>query len=350
MPINLKSRLKRAMRALVKTESSPPTCGEIPAITPEEVKEAKTFFPLEKYFIFGHARSGTTLLTRLIRLHPQVHCNYQAHFFTRAPLLEKLVADEEVRMWFVRRSNRWNRGRDLSPIVLRSVSDFIMERDAQQAGKGTKGCLVGDKSPNSLLDGESVQLMTKIYPDARLIFIVRDGRDAILSHRFQAFIDRAEYLSKEDLRIRQEFIDNPHSFYSGKRSLFSEKGLSQSAKGWAHNLVDTNRRASELLEERYYHLSYEDLLSNPLDEMTKLWSFLGVDPTVNGLKEAISSELQQNPDADWQEIKAAEIFGSLTKGKRGNWHDLFNYRDRQIFKEVAGETLIRWGYEQNLEW
>jgi hypothetical protein len=330
--------------------SSPQTWGEIPAITADEVREAKTFFPLEKFFIFGHARSGTTLLARLVRLHPKVHCNYQAHFFTRLPLLQKLVADEEVRMWFIRRSNRWNRGSDLSPVVLRSVSDFIMERDARQAGKGTSGCLVGDKSPNNLLNGESVELMTKIYPDARLIFIVRDGRDSILSHRFQAFIDRAEYLSKEDLRIRQEFIDNPSSFYSGTRSLFSEKGLRESAKGWAHNLVDTNNRASELLGERYYHLRYEDLLSNPLNEMNNLWTLLGVDPTVVGLNEKISSELQQNPDADWQEAKAGEIYGSLTKGKRGNWRDLFNFRDRQIFKEVAGETLIRWGYEQNLEW
>ena len=33
---------------------------EIPAITPEEVAEAKAFFPLEKFFIFGHARSGTS--------------------------------------------------------------------------------------------------------------------------------------------------------------------------------------------------------------------------------------------------------------------------------------------------
>lgn len=350
MSISLNRRLKRAIRALLETESSSHTYGEIPAITLEEVKEAKTFFPLEKFFIFGHARSGTTLLTRLLRLHPLVHCNYQAHFFTRPPLLERLIADEEVRMWLNRRSNRWNRGRDLSPVVLRSVSDFILERDARQAGKGSRGCVVGDKSPNSLLDGESVQLMMKIYPEARLIFIVRDGRDAILSHRFQAFIDRAEYLSKEDLRIRQEFIDDPNSFYSGKSSLFSENGLRQSAKRWAHNLVDTDTTASELLGERYFHLRFEDLVSNPLYEMTKLWSFLGVDSTLNGLKEAINSELQQNPDAEWQKMKAAEIFGSLTKGERGNWQELFNHRDRQIFKEVAGETLISWGYEQNLDW
>ena len=57
----------------------------IPTISLDEVAEAKEFFPLDKFFIFGHARSGTTLLTRLIRLHPEVHCNYQGHFFKYPP-------------------------------------------------------------------------------------------------------------------------------------------------------------------------------------------------------------------------------------------------------------------------
>jgi hypothetical protein len=99
MPKSMKQRLLQAYRALRGAESPKTTRGEIrrdiPPISEEEVAEAKSFFPLEKYFIFGHARSGTTMLARLIRLHPEVHCNYQAHFFTRAPLLESLVADAQ---------------------------------------------------------------------------------------------------------------------------------------------------------------------------------------------------------------------------------------------------------------
>ena len=107
---------------------------EVPAISPDEIAEAREFFPLDKFFIFGHARSGTTLLTRLIRLHPEVHCNYQGHFFTRQPTLEGLVNRAEIEDWFTRRSNRWNHGHDLSPVVLRAVSDYIMEREARPLG------------------------------------------------------------------------------------------------------------------------------------------------------------------------------------------------------------------------
>ena len=90
------SRLKSAARILLKGEPNKKARNSIPAITPEEVREIKQFFPREKFFILGHARSGTTLLMRLARLHPDVHCNYQAHFFTRKPLLKSLVDSAEI--------------------------------------------------------------------------------------------------------------------------------------------------------------------------------------------------------------------------------------------------------------
>ena len=180
----LTTRIKQAARILVKGSTSGRSIQrEIPAITPEEAAEARIFFKRDKFFIFGHARSGTTLLARLIRLHPEVHCNWQAHFFTRAPLLQSLVNDPEVEKWLSQKSNRWNRGKDLSPVVLRAAADFILERDAHAAGKR----IVGDKSPSSVFHGAAVRNMAAVYPDGRLINIVRDGRDTALSHRFQGF-------------------------------------------------------------------------------------------------------------------------------------------------------------------
>jgi len=124
------SRIRSAARILLKGDPKKKNRNPIPAITLEEVAEIKQFFPREKFFIFGHARSGTTLLMRLVRLHPEVHCNYQAHFFTRQPLLKSLVNTPEAEEWLARKSNRWNQGRDLSPLVLRAAADVILERDA----------------------------------------------------------------------------------------------------------------------------------------------------------------------------------------------------------------------------
>ena len=301
---------------------------------------------MDKFFIFGHARSGTTLLTRLVRLHPQVHCNYQGHFFTRPPLLKSLVADPQVGSWLARRSNRWNHGRDLSPLVLRAVSDFIMERDARREGKR----IVGDKSPNSLLDGQAVQLLYDVYPDGRLIFIVRDGRDAAISHRFQAFIDSPQNLPPADLQIRDRFIRDPRPFLNGEHSLFTEKGIRQAAEGWVHNLGETDRMGRQLFGERYISLRYEDLLRAPWEEMCRLWHFLGEDPEGDALQAALQAELQENPDADWQQQKDSQLASSLQKGKAGSWEQMFTSRDREIFKQIAGETLLTWKYETRRSW
>ena len=314
---------------------------DIPSINQEEVAEARAFFPLDKYFIFGHARSGTTLLARLIRLHPQVHCNWQAHFFTRPPLLQSLVERDEVGAWLARRSNRWNRGRDLSPVVLRATADFILEREARREGK----IIVGDKSPNSLLDGAAVRMAYAVYPDAHLIFIVRDGRDTILSHRLQSFIDATQHLSRDDLRIRADFSAHPELFQNGKRSLFSKKGLRRAAEGWVRNLVETDSTGQELFGERYLSLRFEELVVDPWKQLQRLWRFLGAPLPVPGLEEVVSQEMGQNPDADWQQQKAGGLIQTVRKGQHGTWRELFTQQDKQVFLEVAGATLADWGYE-----
>ena len=337
---NYKKRLKLAFDALLRGSTTSKKFSKIPSISPEEVQEAKTFFPMKKFFIFGHARSGTTLLTRLIRLHPDVHCNYQAHFFTRPPLLESLVAAPEVREWLNRKSNRWNRGKDLSPVVLRAVSDFIMERDARRENAK----VVGDKSPNSILNGKAVDLLHKVYPDGYLIFIIRDGRDTAISHRIQSFIDFPEHLSKEDLKIRAEFQENPEPFLTGNKSLFTEKSIRRAAESWVKNVLETNERGKLLFEQNYISLRYEDLLADSFPQMKRLWAFLGVNTDLEDLKGAIAAEQQINIDGQWQEEKAEKIAKPIKKGTSGNWQDMFTARDKQIFHSIAGELLQQWGY------
>ena len=312
-----------------------------PYLSYRDLNEITSIFSMPKFFIYGHARSGTTLIARLIRVHPDVHCNYQAHFFTRPPTLHSLVESPSVREWLSRPDNRWNHGKDLSPVILRVTADYIMEREARQLGKS----IVGDKSPNSLLDGKSVHKLYSIYPDAKLIYIARDGRDTILSHRFQAFIDFQESLSDEDLSIREDFIYHPEQFFDGRRSLFTRQGLINGAQGWVRNMVETDTFGRERFGENYYHFKYEDLISNTIDEMDKIWNFLGVNPDFSTKEKIILDELNNNPDADWQRHQERDLVANLKKGKSGTWEDLFTKQDKQVFLEVAGDILRDWGYK-----
>ena len=339
-------RIRSAARILLKGDLKKNQRNPIPAITPEEVAEIKQFFPREKYFIFGHARSGTTLLMRLARLHPEVHCNYQAHFFTRQPLLKSLVNTPEAEEWLARKSNRWNQGRDLSPLVLRAAADFILERDAARTGK----MIVGDKSPSSTIHGQAVRDMHAVYPDAKLIYIVRDGRDVLISERFRNFVEESKFLSAEDKRMVEDLRKDQTPFTNGSRSIFTETFIRRVAKGWVANLTETEDEGRRLFGEDYFGMRYEDLLSTPFDEMSKLWKFLGVKKISKSLDKEIQTEMASNPDEEWQAQRNGDISSFLPKGQAGNWTRFFIARDKVVFKEVAGAMLVKWKYEQDNNW
>lgn len=339
------SRVKTAVRTLVKGDSKKSKRNPIPNITPEEVVEIKRFFPREKFFIFGHARSGTTLLLRLARLHPEVHCNYQGHFFTRHPLLKSLVNTPEAEEWLTRKSNRWNHGRDLSPLVLRAAADIIMERDAAREGKP----IVGDKSPSSVIHGQAVYDLHAVYPDAKLIYIVRDGRDVIISERFRNFIEESKFLTKNDKQILTDLRCDSAPFSDGRRSIFTETFIHRTSQGWVDNLSQIESEGQRLFGNDYFALRYEDLLERPYEEMKKFWEFLGVN-TKQSLMKTIDNEMSSNPDQEWQQRRNEDIASFLPKGQTGNWERLFTKRDRDLFKENAGEMLIKWEYEKDLEW
>ncbi|MCL4531091.1 MAG: sulfotransferase [Chloroflexi bacterium] len=340
------SRFRSAARILIKGDPKKKTRNPIPAITSEEVVEIRQFFPREKFFIFGHARSGTTLLMRLARLHPEVHCNYQAHFFTRKPLLKSLVDSPEAEEWLTRKSNRWNQGRDLSPLVLRAAADIIMERDAAREGK----MIVGDKSPSSTIHGQSVRDMHAVYPDAKLVYIVRDGRDVLVSERFRNFVEESKFLTAEDKCIIEELRKDQSQFTNGTRSIFTETFIRRVAKGWVTNLQEIEEEGKGLFGKNYFALRYENLLSNPFDEMNKLWRFLGVKKVNKSLEKEIKIEMASNPDEEWQSQRNGDISSFLPKGQAGNWQRLFTARDKSIFKEVAGEMLAQWKYEKDSNW
>jgi len=340
------SRFKLAAKILFLGEPRKVNRNPIPAITAEEVAEARMFFPRDKFFIFGHARSGTTLLTRLARLHPEVHCNYQAHFFTRQPLLKSLVNSSEAEEWLTRKSNRWNQGRDLSPLVMRAVADFIMEREAAREGK----MIVGDKSPSSTIHGQAVRDLYSVYPDAKLVNIVRDGRDVLISERFRNFVEESKFLTSEDKRIIAALKNDSAPFAKGAHSIFTEAFIRRVAGGWVKNLAETDDEGRRLFGENYLDLRYEDLLIQPFKEMSKFWKFLGVKEVDPSFDKILHDEMSSNPDEEWQSKRNEGIASFLPKGQAGNWARLFTEKDKTLFKDVAGELLIKWKYEKDLGW
>jgi len=337
-------RLKQAVKILLRGE--PQRVTPIPHITKEEAEEAHSFFPMNKFFLTGHSRSGTTLLARLIRLHPDVHCDWQGHFFSRPPLLRSLVDDPALETWLTHRSFHWNRGVDPSAVLVRACSDYLLEREARRNGKS----IVGDKSPNTYLGGECIDNIHQIYPDAYIIHIVRDGRDALLSHQTRRYIEKHTQLSPDEKMIQQQLKNQPNDYFQNGGSLFPASMFTKRTQSWVNNINETEDIGLSLYQERYLRVHYEALLEDPFSILCQIWSFLKAPIDERGLEEIVATELNKNPDASWQKQNNPDIARLFTKGESGGWQKFFTPSDRLHFKQIAGATLIRFGYEKDTEW
>jgi len=60
--------------------------------------------------------------------------------------------------------------------------------------------------------------------------------------------------------------------------------------------------------------------------------------------------MKSNPDEAWQAERNEGIASFLPKGQAGNWNRLFIEKDKSIFKEIAGDVLIKCKYEKDLNW
>jgi len=172
----------------------------------------------------------------------------------------------------------------------------------------------------------------------------------LISERFRNFVEESRFLSAEDRRTIEDMRKDQTSFTNGTRSIFTETFIRNIATRWVKDLTETDAEARRLYGKNYHSLRYEDLLEAPFNEMTKLWEFLDVKKISKSLEGKIKSELGSNPDEEWQAQRNEGIASFLPKGQAGNWQRLFIEKDKSVFKEIAGEVLVKWKYEKDTNW
>ena len=144
------------------------------------------------FFVVGQQKSGTTWLMRMFDSHPEILCRGEGRFFgggwrqesvkrldaKRPPssLYNAVLDAEYLRLWIER--SAWSRNDDADEHLnnlTRMAIDYFLIGELSKTGKR----MVGDKSP--LLTPQTINEMAEIYPEARVIHIIRDGRDAAVS-------------------------------------------------------------------------------------------------------------------------------------------------------------------------
>jgi hypothetical protein len=198
-----------------------------------------------------------------------------------------------------------------------------------------------------------VEEIYEIYPEARVIHIIRDGRDQAISFIHQqgnrARRGRTHRLSPEELARSEAYRRSPRELAERGEGMFAEKTLRKAAQNWALRVGQAIEDGSGLFGDCYTEVRYEDLLVRPNEEVKRLLGFLGVDTDESLVEHCVSS-------ASFERLSRGRRRGQedpssfYRKGVAGDWRNHFSEVDRRVFKEEAGELLIRLGYEDDLDW
>lgn len=308
------------------------------------------------FFLVGEMRSGTSWLRRTLSAHPEVACRSEGSFFGRgydreeipvyrqpvSSLTRALAVSEELRTWHGLSWNGWSDGyeRDLLSLSRLAV-DYFLSKEVTRTGKR----IVGDKSPQHTACLEEIH---EIYPDARIVHIVRDGRDVAVSaihHWWRLALDREDgvfELTREELDTRDAYLADRSGFEAGGRSIFTEERLRQLARRWAQRVGSAHRAGPALFGERYVEVAYEDLVLDPRPTLGKVLDALGARSEDAPLERCIEAgSFRRAAKRPPGEEDAGSFF---RKGVAGDWTTRFTQRDRDIYEDVAGDTLAELGY------
>jgi Sulfotransferase family len=273
------------------------------------VNTRKTARPV---FIVGCPRSGTTLLRDLLRSHPNLTFPDESLFigrFYRAygdPASDKEAWKLACRIlrtpWVANWGICLERQEVAGCRAFSEVTRRVFEAWARKEGKPRWG----GKTPHYVTE---IPLLRHLFPDAQVIHIIRDGRDAALSW----------------LKARYE----PQNLY-------------KAACMWRDMVSKGRRDGSRLPPSDYLELRYKTLLAEPEKTMRQVCEFLG-EPFVPAvlspkrLAEPLFPNIMSGgPDAAFDQ-------GVVPKNA-GKWKSSMSLSQRALFESVAGDLLEELGY------
>lgn len=273
-------------------------------------------------FIVGCGRSGTTMLREMINAHPEYAIPGESHFIPELwrrrgayardrernvevdRLVQDIVSIPQVRKWKVPHEYIWRRIGDSPVPTFASVIESVFQAYADSRAKRSWG----DKTPVYVLH---IPLLSELFPRARFIHIIRDGRDVALS-----------YLSRP----------------------LSVHGIWQAGRRWRRDVGAGLRHGRRLPSGRYTEVRYEDLVTRPEVALQQLSGFARIPYT---------EEMLDYPDR-YREKKRTYpnptgLHEAVTKpptpGLR-DWRSQMPDDDILAFEAVAGPLLSELGYER----
>jgi hypothetical protein len=276
-------------------------------------------------FIIGCPRSGTTLLRRLVDAHPLVavidETRWIVSFFERRAGLtsEGMVTPKLVlRLLDYDRFAKLGIGReDLEglmasgePISYAAFVSGIFDLYGRIHSKN----LVGDKTPRY---ARKVPTLHALWPEARFVHLIRDGRDVCLSIL--------------NWKKSQRSI--------GRFESWREDPVTTTTLWWELHLRLAREDSVPLGPGLYREVRYESLVARPAEECERLCRFLGI--PYNGAM----LRFHEGRERSGTGLDAKKAWRPVTEGLR-DWTSEMPAADVERFEAAVGGLLDDLGYER----
>ncbi|MBT9314748.1 sulfotransferase family protein [Leptothoe spongobia] len=247
-------------------------------------------------FIIGSPRSGTTFLGSCIGELPEVSYHFEP-IATKAAarcIYEKEWGFQKTK-WFYRLVYAW---------LMRIHADG----DLRFADKTPRNCFV-------------IDFLNQAFPKAQFIHIIRDGRDAALSHSKKPWMQAAQ--AKSPKYEPGGYPYGPYARFWVEPERIAEfestSDIHRCIWAWRQHTENALAAAVKIPQDRYHEIRYEDLISNTQSETDLLLDFLNIDDnasrrrfhdavskvrpdSIGGWKKELSSEQLQQVEQEAGEL------------------------------------------------
>lgn len=281
--------------------------------------------------VLGCPRSGTTMLQVMLHSHPRIAIPPEIRFLLptyigrrkygdlRQPDNRRRLADDIVQGRItpgatgVASDETKNRFRDLKldpdevteaivggPPTVGSALAIVLQLYAKRFGKPRWG----DKRPAY---HRCLPFIQRMFPDAQIIQIVRDGRACVASL---------------------------------KRMPWWQRDVYTAAAEWAIAYDNCQRFARQLPADTFYQVKYEDLVDDPETELTKLCAFLGeeYDPAMS--HPADTARMAVPKRKTWHAATRSDVDASQVD----KWREELDPWEIELCETVLGDRLRSYGY------
>jgi hypothetical protein len=263
--------------------------------------------------ILGVRRSGTTLLRVMLDRHSELAVPDESYFVPQLADRHLRHVDPDEFVDDLRRIDtvaEWNvpldtvRARLTEQMPIGAAIATVYAVYAEQQGKPRWG----DKTPMYM---QNLRLLDHLFPDARFVHLIRDGRDAALS------------------------------FLSMPKGLMTESWMQpRDAAGFAaqwRTEVKAARRLGRRVGDRYLEVRYEDVVQDVREVLRRITRFAGLEYEPGMADYAGKVDVSDKPHQQ-------SLNRPPTAGLR-DWRLQMAPEDVGAFARVAGDLLWELGYE-----